>query len=590
MSATIVSASGRRGLRPTSVGRGCVLVIGLAVALSIVGDARGEEATAPTSPEAVRAARDPIRALEAAAEADGRASWGHWGDQPDRYISWSNHSNRLIPVYTFGMTLDAVAGPKSVYRDAAGLTKLYGRLPEDTLNPDAEYFDQTDVYRLQLAAADAGKKYIVLVVFDGMDWTTTRAAAIASRGRVAYDSGRGVGLGFQEYGVLPRAGRRLPPTDFGLCVTSPANSGTKVDVDAQAVRNPGGVTPGGYDPRRGGGTAWAADAEPRYLMGRDRGRRHAVTDSAASATSLCTGHKTYNDAINVGVDGGHLEPIARTLQARGYGVGVVTSVPISHATPACSYANNVTRDDYQDIARDLLGQPSIARRSVPLQGLDVLIGAGFGVRGTLEGEKDQGINFEPGGKYIADSTVAAIDVARGGKYRVVQRTPGRPGDQVLSEAARDAIEARERLFGFFGVAEGNLPYQTADGDFDPVGCRPEFGPHDDRLRKKLCKINPYTDADIAENPTLADMARSALDVLATRGRFWLMVEAGDVDWASHANDIDNCIGAVKSGDAAFQAVVAWIERHDAWDDSVVIVTSDHGHMFVLDDPAALAGP
>ncbi|MFM8804853.1 MAG: alkaline phosphatase, partial [Planctomycetia bacterium] len=90
-------------------------------------------------------------------------------------------------------------------------------------------------------------------------------------------------------------------------------------------------------------------------------------------------------------------------------------------------------------------------------------------------------------------------------------------------------------------------------------------------------------------PTLADMARAALDVLHSRGNFWLMVEAGDVDWASHANDIDAAIGAVKSGDAAFQAVVKWIERHDAWADSVVIVTSDHGHLFVLDDPSAFTG-
>jgi alkaline phosphatase len=552
--------------------------------------ADGARGQFPPAPAVGRSAADSIRALEAAAEATGRAAWGHWGDQPDRYISWSNHSNRLIPVYTFGMTLDAVAGRKSVYRDAAGLAKLYGRVPEHTLNPEADYFDQTDVYRLQLAAAEAGKKHIILVVFDGMDWTTTRAAAIASRGRVLYDSGRGTGLGFQDYGVLPRAGRRLPPTDFGLCVTSPANDGTKVDVDAQAIRNPEGDKPGGYDPRRGGATPWAADADPRYLMGRDRGRPHAVTDSAASATSLCTGHKTYNDSINVDVEGRHLEPVARTLQARGYAVGAVTSVPISHATPACSYANNVTRDDYQDIARDLVGQPSIARRSVPLEGLDVLIGAGFGVQGTLEGEKDQGLNFEPGGKYIAGSTLAAIDAARGGKYRVVMRSAGRQGDLVLAAAAEEAIAANQRLFGLFGVAEGNLPYQTADGDFDPVGCRPEAGPHDDRLRKKFCPIKPYSEADIVENPTLADMARAALDVLAARGRFWLMVEAGDVDWASHANDIDAAIGAVKSGDAAFQAVVAWIERHDAWDDSVVIVTSDHGHMFVLDDPVALAGP
>jgi alkaline phosphatase len=536
----------------------------------------------PEAPSVGLAAADPIRAMEARAEATGRAAWGHWGDQPNSYISWSNHSNRLIPVYTFGMLLDAVAGPKSVYRDAAALTALYGRLPDETLNPEADYFDQTDIHRLQMMAAQAGKKQIVLVVFDGLDWTMTRTAAIAARGRVAYDSGRGTGFSFQDY--------RGVATDFGVCVTSPANDGTTVDADAQAVKNPGGERPGGYDWRRGGALPWAPLPDLRYLIGRDRGRPHAVTDSAASATSLCTGRKTYNDAINVDAEGRSLKPIARILQAQGYAVGAVTSVPVSHATPACSYANNVTRDDYQDIARDLLGQPSIAHRTDPLPGLDLLIGAGYGVRGDLQSDKDQGANFEPGGKYVADSTIAAIDSQRGGRYRVAQRTVGQAGDQVLAAAARDAIAGNLRLFGFFGVREGNLPYQTADGDFDPVGCRPEQAATADRLRKKYCPLAPYTEADLTENPTLADMTRTALDVLHSRGKFWLMVEAGDVDWASHANDIDAAIGAVKSGDAAFEAVVKWIERHDAWDDSVVIVTSDHGHLFVLDDPEAFAGP
>ena len=85
------------------------------------------------------------------------------------------------------------------------------------------------------------------------------------------------------------------------------------------------------------------------------------------------------------------------------------------------------------------------------------------------------------------------------------------------------------------------------------------------------------------------MATAALDVLGPRGKFWLMVEAGDVDWASHANNIDTAIGAVQSGDAAFRAVIEWIERHDAWDDAAVIVTSDHGHLFVLTEPEVLAG-
>ena len=371
-------------------------------------------------------------------------------------------------------------------------------------------------------------------------------------------------------------------------MTSPANAGTTFDVDAQAVKNPGGEQPGGYDSRRGGGTAWDPRAMIHYLMGKDRDMPHAVTDSAASAASLCTGRKTYNDAINVDPQGEHLEPVARLLQNRGYAVGAVSSVPPSHATPACAYANNVTRDDYQDISRDMLGEPSISHRGSPLPGLDVVMGGGFGV--VVETEADQGRNFEPGNKYVADSTLRAIDMANEGRYRVAVRTAGRSGSEVLAEAAADAIQRKVRLFGFFGGKEGHLPFQTANGDFDPAaGNLPTDDSDTDALRKKYGSSIRYTEADLEENPTLADMATAAMDVLASRGKFWLMVEAGDVDWASHANNIDNAIGAVRSGDAAFQAVVRWIERHDAWDESVVIVTSDHGHAFMLTEPEAFAG-
>lgn len=518
-------------------------------------------------------AADAIRDMQVAAERAGQAAWGHWGDQPAKYAACSHHSNRLIPVYTFGIGLEAVSGTNSPYRDERRLTALYGRLPDRTLNPDAPYFDQTDVARLQRLAADAGKTLIVLVVFDGMDWHTTRTAAIAATGTVAYESGRGTGFTFQDY--------RGAATDFGWCVTSPANDGTKFDVDAQAVKNPGGNVPGGYDPARGGATPWDPRADIRYLMSRDRECRHAYTDSAASATALCSGRKTYNDAINVGPAGEELVPIARELQEQGWAVGAVTSVPVSHATPACAYANNVTRDDYQDIARDQLGLPSIFHRDRPLPGLDVLVGGGWGV--MAQEETDQGRNFEPGAKYVADSTLAALAAA--GRTVVARRTPGRRGADVLAAAAREAVAGKSRLFGLFGAAEGHLPFRTADGDFNPSAAPPDEAA--DRLRKKYGGAIRYTPADLAENPSLADMAVAALDVLAARSdRRWLMVEAGDVDWASHANNIDTTIGAAISGDAAVRAVFDWIEKHGGWDDAAVIVTSDHGHAFVLDDPAA----
>ncbi|HWB08287.1 MAG TPA: alkaline phosphatase [Pirellulales bacterium] len=510
-------------------------------------------------------ARDHLRCLQLDAMAKGKAGWAHWGINGNRYSGWTRHSNRLIPCYTFGISLDGFSGRNSVYRDRAKIEALYGRLPEATLNPQAEYFDQTDLYHLQKRAIAAGKKYVVLFVFDGMDWQTTRAAAVYARGDVAYETGRGTGLAFQDY--------RGVETDFGYFVSSPHNDKTTFDVEAQTVVNPGGTVPGGYDFRRGGSAPWSPPEEPAYLLGELREQKQAVTDSAASATSMTCGIKTYNDAINVDPNGQQSVPLAHDLQAQGFAVGVVTSVPISHATPAAAYANNVTRDDYQDLTRDMLGLPSVAHRAEPLPGVDVLLGAGWGHEGLLP--DGQGKDFVPGNRYLTKDDLVRIDVDQGGRYVVAQRTSGSNGRELLQAAAKRAAEEHHRLLGFFGVRTGHLPFRTADGKYNPapgVAMISEF----------------YSDADVAENPTLADMTRAALEVLATNERgFWLMVEAGDVDWANHDDNLDSSIGAVLSGDDAFQAITQWAERNDCWEQTAVIVTADHGHYLVLDNPAAL---
>jgi alkaline phosphatase len=134
--------------------------------------------------------------------------WGYWGYRPESYSSWTNHSNRLIPVYVFGGTLGSYTGANSIYRDAERLKALYGTEPVHTVNPEALYADQTDVYRLQNEAIASGKKkYVFLVVFDGMDWQTTWAASIYRNRRVAYTEGRGKGLVFKDYNRCQ--------TDFG---------------------------------------------------------------------------------------------------------------------------------------------------------------------------------------------------------------------------------------------------------------------------------------------------------------------------------------------------------------------------------------
>ncbi|MFO0263930.1 MAG: alkaline phosphatase, partial [Planctomycetota bacterium] len=70
----------------------------------------------------------------------------------------------------------------------------------------------------------------------------------------------------------------------------------------------------------------------------------------------------------------------------------------------------------------------------------------------------------------------------------------------------------------------------------------------------------------------------------------LLVEPGDVDWANHNNNIDDSIGAVLSGDEAFEEIVKWIEERNCWDESLVIVTADHGHLLNLTRPEVLIRP
>ena len=518
-----------------------------------------------TEPVASGQQLDPIAKLQVDAVENRQADWGHWGPTPGTYSSWQTHSNRLIPVYTFGIDLQSVSGPNSVYRDSAAIEQLYGYLPANTVNANAEYFDQTDVHRLQQLAIDSGKKRVILFVFDGMDWETTRVAAIANSGRVSYDAGRGQGLHFLDYrGVM---------TDFGFCVTSPHNEGTAVSVDQQTVVNPNGKIRGGYDAALGGDSPWQNAVDPMYPIGKSEKSRHAYTESSASATSLTTGIKTYNDAMNVDFLGREVLPIARTLQQQGFAIGVVTSVPISHATPACAYANNVHRNDYQDLTRDLIGRPSIFHPG-GLPGVDVLIGCGWGI--DQQRDAAQGKNYMPGNKYIAADDLAAIDVTHGGKYVVAQRTSGAAGPEVLQVAVQQAIAKQHRLFGFFGAQGGHLPYRTADGNHDPVisfgNPRPE-------------KAEIYSQSDLYENVTLKEMTLAAIEVLDARSdRWWMMVECGDVDWANHSNNIDNSIGAVISGDEAFAAIVLWIEQHGGWDQTALILTSDHGHYLNLKRP------
>lgn len=90
-----------------------------------------------------------------------------------------------------------------------------------------------------------------------------------------------------------------------------------------------------------------------------------VTDSAASSSAWGGGVRVENGKLNVNADGSFNTPILQKFKNAGKKVGCVTTVPITHATPAGFCINNGSRGDQSEIALQYL----------PLK-FDVMMGGG----------------------------------------------------------------------------------------------------------------------------------------------------------------------------------------------------------------------
>lgn len=90
-----------------------------------------------------------------------------------------------------------------------------------------------------------------------------------------------------------------------------------------------------------------------------------ITDSAAAASALACGVKTYNGAVGVNRDTIPVPSILEEARLNGLATGVITTSTIVHATPAGFLAHQPDRDMYEEIAVD-----------VTRSGADLLIGGG----------------------------------------------------------------------------------------------------------------------------------------------------------------------------------------------------------------------
>lgn len=90
-----------------------------------------------------------------------------------------------------------------------------------------------------------------------------------------------------------------------------------------------------------------------------------VTDSSAGSSSWGGGVRVKNGVLNIAPNGDKPIPIWQKFKKAGKMAGCVTTVPITHATPAGFCVNNDSRNAQQDIAEDYLRL-----------GFDIMMGGG----------------------------------------------------------------------------------------------------------------------------------------------------------------------------------------------------------------------
>ncbi|AFZ60319.1 alkaline phosphatase [Anabaena cylindrica FACHB-243] len=462
-------------------------------------------------------------------------------------------------------------------------------------------------------------KNTIIMIGDGMGWEMARAAAIAKEIEAGatgttladfYTEGKGTGLSFQNlsgYGLVTTYGTTIAGNNGTFNVsntarndanqtintptgTAPVREGFEFDPTFNPGTTPNGgakVSEGavgnlvGYDPVQGGINPWTPGNNPEYI-------KYSYPDSANTATTLYTGVKSYNGAIGVDIFENPVESILTQATQQGKSTGLVSSVPIDHATPGAAAANVNNRNKFDEFGVI----DTILQQELGIYKPTVLLGGGHplsNVNNPLPAEVEPPSDH----LYISEETYAELknnptDNIYG--YTFLERGPD--AAEVLAETASQLDpEKGDRLLGVYGARgqDGNLPVSSANGDYSTTGLGmftvfASQGQNPDTVRPLLPgeTDESFIAREINENPTLDDLTKAALTVLEKdKDGFWLMVEAGDVDWSAHDDNIDNMIGTMLDFDKSVQSVMNWIEANGGWEENLLVVTADHDHYLTL---------
>ncbi|CAH1267524.1 ALPL [Branchiostoma lanceolatum] len=294
-------------------------------------------------------------------------------------------------------------------------------------------------------------------------------------------------------------------------------------------------------------TVLAMDSLPYTAMSKTYNIDQQVPDSAGTATAFLCGVKA--EAGVIGVDGrtrygncssskGHeAESIIVHAERAGKSTGIVTTARVTHATPASAYAHSAARgweadSDLSAEARENNCTDIAYQLVEEAPDVEVILGGGrrmFTPRTATDpesgnnGDRNDGVDLIQ--RWQDGKTGRASYVWNGTDFRNVDP------------------ESTDYLLGLFEMS--HMKY-SADRDL----------------------------TDPAEEPTIADMTRKAIEILQKNDNgFFLLVEGGRIDHGHHASQAVKALEDTLAFDDAVQVAKDMLDPSD----SLIVVTADHSH-------------
>ena len=221
-----------------------------------------------------------------------------------------------------------------------------------------------------------------------------------------------------------------------------------------------------------------------------------VTDSAAAATALASGVKTYNGAIGLDLNKKSVETVLEFAKKQGKKTGIVVTSQINHATPAAYLAHNKSRKNYHAIANSYIDNGIKA---------DVYFGGGW--------------------KYFLREDRNLIDEFKAHGFQYIDNY------HLLAD-----LNVDKAVIGLF--ANIGLPWALDDKD-----------PH-----------------------RLSTMTKAAIKQLENDQGYFMLIEASQIDWAGHDNDIAAVMAEMTDLAKTMQYLEEYSHQHP---DTLVILTADH---------------